>query len=129
MGGKDFLNLGKKKNQVLAINLKAYFGGGQKIIPLLRDENGDLAVDPDNNQYYDYSKAYENSNENLYRIDLAVSYKWNKPKTTPELFFDIYDITDAKGKLLEYYDNSEDGDVGYNTQFGLFPNVMYRLYF
>lgn len=129
MGGKDFLNLGKKKNQVLAINLKAYFGGGQKIIPLLRDENGDLAVDPDNNQYYDYSKAYENSIENLYRIDLAVSYKWNKPKTTHELFFDIYDITGAKGKLFEYYDTSEDGDVGYNTQFGLFPNVMYRLYF
>ncbi|MGB1032503.1 MAG: TonB-dependent receptor, partial [Flavobacteriales bacterium] len=129
MGGKDFVNLGKKKNQVLAVNVKAFFGGGEKIIPLKRDENGNLDVDPDNNQYYDYSKAYDNSIEDLYRIDLAVSYKWNKPKTTHELFFDIYDLTGVQGKLQEYYDTSEDNNVGYNTQFGLFPNMMYRLYF
>lgn len=54
---------------------------------MLRDENGNLAADPNNNQFYDYSEAYKNSIENLYRIDLSVSYKWNKQKTTHELFF------------------------------------------
>ncbi len=129
LGGKDFINLGKKKNQIFAINIKAYFGGGQKIIPLLRDNNGNVAVDPNNNNYWDYSKAYDSSLENLYRIDLAISYKWNKPKTTHELSIDLYNITDTKGKLTEYYDPSEPGAVGYNTQYGLFPNIMYRLYF
>jgi len=29
--------LGKKKNQTLGLNAKGFFGGGRKIIPLLRD--------------------------------------------------------------------------------------------
>jgi len=128
LAGKDFINLGKKNNQVLSINLKAYFGGGQKIIPLLRDDNGDLAIDPANNTYWDYSKAYDSSLESLYRIDLSISYKWNKPKTTHELLIDFYNLSDTKGKLTEYYDPSEPGAIGYNTQYGFFPNIMYRLY-
>jgi hypothetical protein len=129
LAGKEFVGLGKKQNQTLALNAKIFFGGGQKYIPLLRDEQGNLAVDPATDSYWDYDKAYNDKIEDVYQITLSTSYKWNKPKTTHELFLNIDNLTNTKGKLSEYYDESEPGSVGYVTQFGFFPNLMYRMYF
>ncbi len=127
--GKEFTKLGKKNNQSLGLNARFFYGGGKKIIPLLRDEQGNLAVDPDNNRYWDYDKAYENDIEDAYQVILSASYKWNRPKATHELYFNFENITHHKGKISEYYDEEEPGSVGHLTQFGFFPNVMYRVYF
>jgi len=127
--GKEFANRGKKKNQTLNVNAKVFFGGGKKYIPLLRDAQGNLAVDPANNKYWDYEKAYEKSIENIYQVNLSASYKWNKQKVTHELFLTLNNITNAQAKLSEYYDEKVPGNVGYVKQFQLFPNLMYRLYF
>jgi len=127
--GKEFKNLGKKDNQTLALNAKAFFGGGQKIIPLLRDEQGNLAVDPENNRYWDYEKAYENKIEDIFQLTITVSYKFNRPKATHEIFINLDNITNNKGKITEFYDESKPNSIGYITQFGFFPNLMYRVYF
>ncbi len=127
--GKEFPKLGKKKNQTLGLNAKAFFGGGRKIIPLLRDGQGNLAVDPANNRYWDYSKAFETSLEDPYQILVSASYKWNLRRATHELFLNLDNITHHKGKITEFYDESEPGKIGYMTQFGFFPNLMYRVYF
>ncbi|WP_223252707.1 TonB-dependent receptor [Owenweeksia hongkongensis] len=129
LAGKEFLNLGRKDNQALTINLKVFVGGGRKIIPLRRDDQGQLNVDPANDQYWDYDKAYESSLDDLHQIDFSMSYKWNRPKTTHEFYLNIYDITEAKGRISEYYDDSEPGNISYITQVGLFPNLMYKVYF
>ena len=123
------MNLGRNQNQTLGLNAKAFWGGGKYIIPLLRDEQGNLAVDPANNQFWDYEKAYETSLGNLSKLVLSVSYKWNKARTTHELFLKLDNLTNAKGKLTEYYDPSLPGSIGHTTQMGLVPNLMYRLYF
>jgi hypothetical protein len=127
--GKEFVKLGRKNNQTLNLNLKVFVGGGKKIIPLLRDNDGNLAVDVANGKFYDYSKAYNNKLEDTYQITLSASYKWNKSKTTHELFLNLENITNTKGKLSEFYDESQPGKIGYVRQFGLFPNLMYRVYF
>ncbi|MFY0690197.1 MAG: carboxypeptidase-like regulatory domain-containing protein [Cyclobacteriaceae bacterium] len=127
--GKEFPSLGKKHNQTLAINGKIFFSGTRKIIPLMRDEQGNLAVDPDNGIFFDYSKAYENGLDPFHMITIAASYKWNKSKTTHELFLNIENITNTKGRFVEFYDPSEPNAIGYGRQFGLFPNLMYRVYF
>jgi len=116
--GKEFKNLGKKKNQTLGLNAKMFFGGGKKYIPLLRGNDGKLAVNPDSDTYWDYEKAYEDKIEDIYQVTLSTSYKWNKPKTTYELWFNLDNITNNKGKLSEYYDENEPNSIGYNTQFG-----------
>jgi hypothetical protein len=105
------------------------FSGGKNIVPLLRDENGALAVDLVKNQFWDNSKAYEVSLGALSKIDLSVSYKWNKAQTTHELFLNLDNLTNTKGKLTEYYDSDKQGLVGHTSQRGLVPNLMYRLYF
>ena len=129
LAGKEWDGWGKKENQTFGLNTKIFFGGGKKIIPLLRDDQGNLAVDPATNSYWDYEKAYESKIEDIYQVTLSASYKWNKPKATHELFMNLDNVTNNKGKLSEFYDESEPGSVGYLTQFGFFPNLMYRVYF
>lgn len=127
--GKEFDKMGKNKNQTLGLNAKVFLGGGRKIIPLLRDEKGELAIDPDNNEYWDYEKAYENDLEDLYTVIISASYKWNKPKATHELFLNLDNVTNTKGKITEFYDEDEPNSIGHMAQFGFFPNLMYRVYF
>ncbi len=127
--GKEFVNLGKKDNQVLGLNARMFFGGGKRYIPLLRNADGELAVDPANNNYWDYEKAYEDKIEDVYHLTISTSYKWNKPKATYELWFNLDNITDNQGRLSEYYDENEPNSIGYVTQFGFFPNLMLRVYF
>jgi hypothetical protein len=127
--GKEFRNLGKKQNQTLALNSKVFFTGGQRYIPLLRDAQGNVAVDPENDRYFDYSKAYINKLDDIFLLNLSVSYKFNRPKATHEIFLDLMNLNDSKGRIAEYYDVSKPSKVGYITQFGFFPNLMYRIYF
>ncbi|CAN5330353.1 carboxypeptidase-like regulatory domain-containing protein [soil metagenome] len=129
LAGKEFVKLGKKQNQTLGLNAKIFIGGGKNIIPLLRDDAGNLAVDPATNQFWDYGKSYETSLGDLSKLVLSASYKWNKPRTTHELFLNLENLTNTQAKLTEYYDPNKPGSVGYTTQDGILPNLMYRLYF
>lgn len=127
--GKEFTNLGKKKNQTLSLNTKVFVGGGRRIVPLLRDAQGNIDVDTEVGQYWDYDKAYDNYLDDIYTITLSMNYKWEKPKRTHEFFLNIDNITNNKPRLSEYYDPAAEGSVGYLTPLGMFPNIMYRVYF
>ncbi|WP_159468338.1 TonB-dependent receptor [Dyadobacter sp. 3J3] len=127
--GKEFVKLGRNKNQTLGLNSKLFLSGAKNIIPLLRDENGKLAVDPARNQFWDTSKAYETSLGALSKLVLSVNYKWDKARATHELFLNLDNVSNAQGKITEYYDPSKPGSIGHTTQRGLVPNLMYRLYF
>jgi len=48
---------------------------------------------------------------------------------THEIFLDLMNLTNGQARMAEYYDVSKPGKVGYTTQFGFFPNLMYRVYF
>jgi hypothetical protein len=127
--GKEFKNLGKNHTQTLAINAKVFFEGGQRYIPLLRDAQGNIAVDPAKDRYWDYKNAYTYKLDNIYQLNLSVSYKFNRPKATHEIFLDMMNITDSKGRMSEYYDENKSNKTAYLTEFGFFPNLMYKLYF
>lgn len=127
--GKEFTNLGKRRSNTLAINGKIFMGGGKPILPLLRDEQGNLAVDPAQDRYWDYEKAYEEKLEDVYHLILSASYKINRPRATHEIFINLDNLTNTKGKLTEYFDADEPNSIGHLTQFGFFPNLMYRVYF
>jgi outer membrane receptor protein involved in Fe transport len=129
LGGKEFKKLGKKQNQTLALNTKIFFEGGQRYIPLIRDAQGNVAVEPENDRYFDYSKTYNNKLDNIFLLNLSASYKFNRPRATHEIFLDLMNLTNSQARMAEYYDVSKPGKVGYTTQFGFFPNLMYRIYF
>ncbi|MBL4623925.1 MAG: TonB-dependent receptor [Flavobacteriales bacterium] len=129
LAGKEFENLGKKKNQTLGLNAKVFFGGGKKIVPLLRDSQGNLAVNQANGEIWDYEKAYEDNIEDIYQVSISASYKFNKPKATHEILLTLQNVTNARAKLSEYYDENEENSIGYAKQFSLIPALLYRVYF
>lgn len=127
--GKEFVNLGRQKNKSLSLNAKVFYGGGKKYIPLLRDADGNLAVDPAKGRFWDYNKAYDSSLDDLFQFTVSASYKINKQRVTHEFYLNIDNATNHMSRLTEYYDEREPGKVGYVKQFGMFPNLIYRLYF
>ncbi len=129
LGGKEFNNIGKKDNQSLTLNTKIFFEGGQKYIPVIRDAQGNVAVDPEKDLYFDYSKAYDDKLDNIFLVNFSASYKFNKARATHEIFLDLMNLTNSQARISEYYDESKPGKVAYTTQFHFFPNLMYRVYF
>jgi len=127
--GKEFTKLGKKNNQTLSINGKVFFGGAKKLIPFVRDESGSVLVNAENRPVKNYKEAYNHELEDAYIIILSASYKFNRPKTSHEIFINLDNITNTKSQLSEFHDVNEPNGVGHVTQFGFFPNLMYRLHF
>lgn len=66
---------------------------------------------------------------NVFRLNLSVSYKFNKPGATHEIFLDLMNLTNSQARIAEYYDVSKPDKTGYREAFGFFPNLMYRVYF
>ncbi|GAB5555079.1 MAG: carboxypeptidase-like regulatory domain-containing protein [Saprospiraceae bacterium] len=129
IAGKEFPNLGQQNNRTIGINARFSIRGGQRIIPLLRDPQGNVIADPTTATYWDYDKAYENDLEDIYQLTLSMSYKIERTNASHEFFLNLENITNNKGKLTEFYDANAPNQVGHTTQFGLLPNLMYRLYF
>jgi hypothetical protein len=129
LAGKEFTGWGRKHNQTLTLNGKVFLGGGRRFIPLLRNAQGNLAVDPENNLYYDNSKAYSNALDDIQTVTISVSYMWHKIHATHEVFLNIDNVTDNRPRLGEYYAPEKPDGIGYQTPLGIFPNLMYRLYF
>ncbi len=80
-----------------------------------------LSVDPTNNRFYDYSKAYKNDIQDIYQITMSFSYKINKPRATHEIFLNIENVTNNRGRLTEFYDPGESGAIGNMKQGGRVP--------
>lgn len=127
--GKEFTRLGRKHNKTLSLDAKFFYGGGRKIIPLLRDENGDAAMDPLTGNYLNYGSAYEEGLDDVYHFTLSASYKVNRPNATHELFLCLNNPTNNRARIYEYYDADEPHSIGYFRQGAFWPNLMYRVYF
>lgn len=127
--GKEFKKMGKKRNKTLALNTKLFFSGGKRYIPLLRDAQGIVAVDPSNDKYWDYKKAYNSRFDNIFQLNMSFSYKINIANATHEIFLDLLNLTDNQARISEYYDPFQHNKIGYVKQFTFLPNLMYRVYF
>lgn len=129
LAGKEFVNLGKKKNKTIGLNAKVFYIGARKIIPLLRDEAGNLSVNPAKGEYYDLSKAYENGLDDVFQINASLSFKINKQKAMHEFALDVINANNTKARLYEYYDETQPSKIGYGEPLSFLPNILYRVHF
>ncbi len=127
--GKEFVNLGRKRNKTIGLNAKLFYVGARKIIPLLRDEQGNLKVDLENDRYYDASKAYEYGLDDVFQINTSASLKINKSKSTHEFAIDIINTNNSQARLYEYYDRNVEGNIEYGRPLSFLPNIVYRVHF
>ncbi len=127
--GKEFVKLGKKKNKIFGFNGRLIHSGAKKIIPLLRNPDGSLAVDPTTNSYRDFNKAYNDGLDDLFQVNLSCSYKINRPKATHEISIDIMNVLNGKARVHEFYNSNVEGNIDYVRQLSMLPNFLYRVYF
>lgn len=123
LAGKEF-NIGNQAGKkVLGVNAKVFYNGGLRYVPVDLEksrEEGD-------SEYY-LSKAWNKRLDNIFQMNLCVSYRINRPKAGHEFVIDIYNLTNARGRIGEYYHEHTD-KVEYDRQMNILPNIMYRIHF
>ncbi|MCT4643842.1 MAG: TonB-dependent receptor [Carboxylicivirga sp.] len=121
-GGKDF-PLGKENNKMLGVNLRTMVAGGNYYSPIDVDESYDkgYTIRPD-------ELAFTQQRPDFFKVDLKLSYRINRKRSTQTLELDIQNISNAQAVVYDYWNpNKEKVEEGY--QWALFPVINYRIEF
>lgn len=120
VGGKEF---SVKENNLLGINAKVLFNGGQRNSPVDIDvfyQTGEIS--------FIQKQRNTISLKDYFRLDLSAYYRINKPKTAHVFSFDIQNITNTKNiKSLNFNGNTAVYEANY--QLSLTPTFNYRIEF
>jgi hypothetical protein len=66
--------------------------------------------------------------DNVFKADVAVSYRRDRKKTTHEFKIDVQNVSNNQAVVDEYYD-SFNQVIEKSTQWTIFPNVIYTIQF
>ena len=116
LAGKEF-PVGKKGHNSLSLNGKLIAAGGKRQAPILRSASIAQGF-----TVFDYENNYELQLDGFFRIDIGISYRKNRKKTTSVIALDIQNLTQRENESFRYFYGSE-------TQVSFFPNLSYRLEF
>ncbi len=121
--GKEFPIGDKSKNRTIAINSKTTFTGGSRFTPI--DLQSSIKQ---NKEVYSMDKYLERRGDNVFSVDLGISYRRDREKTTHEFKIDIQNLTNNQSEVFEYYDDSRK-QIEKVYQWTIFPNVIYTIQF
>lgn len=123
LGGKEW-KVGKNgKNNIFGLSTKISYAGNQRNIPI----NLETSI-AEGRQVSEFNRAYENRVATYFRVDLQISYRKNKPKSTSEWRLDMQNLTNRFNYGGEFYDNGLQQIVS-DDQIGLIPVLSYRIEF
>ena len=115
--------IGSKKNQVLGINTRILFGGGNRYTPLVPDL--DLLM---SDEIASLIAPFTEQLSPYFRIDTGINYTINRPYLTHNLFLDVQNVTDRINEGYIFYDRRlNQADITY--QLGILPVLGYKLTF
>ena len=120
--GKEW-KMGKNKKNILGLNTKAIFAGGNRDTPIDR-----IASQNEGRTIRKYDELFGEHMPAYWRFDLGISYKMNKKKTTHSIMLDIQNVTNHENIQGRWYSVSQDQLIDI-TQTGLFPSFNYRIEF
>jgi len=122
LGGKEW-KVGKEKRNLIAVNGKAVFSGGNRFTPVDRVASAQAGetVRIAEQTFGEQVPAY-------WRLDAGFSYTLNKRKVTHTVLVDIQNLTNRLNVWSQFY-NSETNSVDYYYQNGIFPILNYRVEF
>ncbi|MFK7785680.1 MAG: TonB-dependent receptor [Crocinitomicaceae bacterium] len=120
--GKEF-KFGKKGNKTFGINTKVSMLGGNRYTPI--DLEASQAAGYTVRQW---DKPYSAKGENIFFLNLGMTYRVDMKKTSHSIKIDIQNLTNHQAAVSEYYDGRT-GQVEQDTQLSLVPNLMYVVKF
>ncbi|MBS1771593.1 MAG: TonB-dependent receptor [Bacteroidetes bacterium] len=122
LAGKEF-KMGKHKNNVLVLNIKATTLGGKYFTPL--DATASSIA---GRGIYDESKAYSEQQTAYFRVDFKISFRKEYKHSTLEASIDLQNLTNNKNVFSQGYD-PKTNKLYYTYQQGFFPVPLVRYTF
>lgn len=120
--GKEF-KVGKAGNNLIGINGRAIWGGGQRAVPI--DLEASRAA---GRTVYDWDNAFETQLPNYFRLDIGIRYQRNKPNHASIISLNVQNFT-GRYNVLEQFYSAGTNNIQTDEQLGLFPNLSYRIEF
>lgn len=112
-----------RKNHFFSINSKLYFMGGNRNIPVDYDAS-EVAMDV----IYDYSRAYEGRDPNIYQLDLTLTYKINRRKHSSSWALQVLNVL-GRDEFYGYSYNYKSGRVEPENIMVIVPSISYKIDF
>jgi len=122
VGGKEW-KTGKNDKNLLGLNTKVMYTGGRRYTPVNLPES--IRLD-DNIVYEDLINTQHTAA--YFRIDLSMTYRFNRPKVTHAVFVDVQNLTDRRNELGRYY-NRDKQEIETVQLSGMVPSIYYRVEF
>ena len=120
--GKEF-KVGKGKNNILGINSKIALLGANRQLNINFEESkarGQVV--------YDETNAFERKGEDIFTLNLAISYRVNKQRLSHEFKIDIQNLTN-NASVIDYYYNDVNKSVEEVLQLPMLPILSYTINF
>lgn len=120
--GKEW-TFGSQKNKAIGVNTKVSLIGGNRYTP----------VDLEASQLAGYTilddtRAYQEKGDNVFFLNLGVTYRVDKKRVTHSFKIDIQNLTNNQARIREWY-NDRTQSIAYDTQLSFIPNIIYTLKF
>lgn len=121
--GKEFKVGKESKNKTLGFNTKVSFIGGHRYTPI------DLQASIDEGySVYQEDKFFAKKADDIFILNLALTYRRNREKTTHEIKLDVQNATNNKAFVTEWYDDmGQQVERGY--QLAIMPTIIYTIQF
>ena len=120
--GKEFL-MGKNSANILSVNTRIGLQGGRRLLPI------DLESSIENGAaIYQETGIFEEKGDDVFNLNLAVSYRMNRKRTSHEFKVDIQNITNNQATLELIY-NDINQKIEEIKQLSLLPIISYTLNF
>ncbi len=122
LGGKEFV-VGKKKNNIIGVNAKIIWRGGQRYTPV------DLVASRAANEtVYETGKAFSEKLPDYFRVDFSVSFRRNKKKYSWEISVDAQNIINRKNVARVVY-NPDTQQIEKKRNLGAVPVFSWKIEF
>ncbi len=111
------------RQDALTVDGRISWAGGLRTIPIDLEASRKAGK-----TVRDYTRAYESRDQDYFRIDLRVAYKWNLRAATLTFAADIQNVTNHLNPFFKEY-NPETDQIEQVSQIGIIPAGVIRLNF
>jgi len=121
--GKEWKVGKESKNKTIGFNTKVSYIGGHRYSPIDLQASIDAGYGKVQDGEYFTKKA-----DDIFILNLALTYRRNREKTTHELKLDFQNATNNQAFVMEYYDDMTQ-EIEYGYQLPIFPTIIYTIQF
>jgi hypothetical protein len=122
--GKEFLlRSSGGKLKVLGVNGRTALLGGKRLLPI--DTGASIAA---GHVVYDELRAFETKNDDIFTLNIGITYRVDKKKFSQELKLDVQNVTGNKA-ITDYFWNNTSQKIETIPQLTTLPVLSYTIHF